>query len=173
MRATFLVVLCATLVCSLVACSSTVERSSVRDGAEGGRQVPYWVEGTTPARVAQRMNLSIPPRAADVRAAQQRGFQDDGLLLAFTLPEAETEALIRELDPDTPLTHRARPLASVDKRKPPTTPFAHLGLPEPEALADVTEGPVCLPCQGDLDWLNIAVHPLGTRLNRVYLSGAD
>ncbi|MFJ9863136.1 hypothetical protein [Streptomyces sp. NPDC101165] len=119
------------------------------------------------------MNVTIPARATDLRAAYQKGFQDDGLLLAFTLPKADTEAFVRKLDPDSPLSHRAAPLSSAGKGKPKTTPFAHLGLKEPEALADVTEGPVCTPCRGDLNWLNAALHPLDAQHSRVYLSGAD
>ncbi|MFI1166887.1 hypothetical protein ACH4UM_25630 [Streptomyces sp. NPDC020801] len=118
------------------------------------------------------MNLKVPAEATDLRAAYQRRFQDDGVLLAFTLPTTDVKGFIRKLDPENPLSHRAHPLPSANKGKPPITPFAHLGLKEPEALADVTEGPVCLPCDGELNWLNIAVHPLDAQHSRVYLSGA-
>ncbi|MYS42841.1 hypothetical protein [Streptomyces sp. SID8499] len=118
------------------------------------------------------MRTTIPARATDVRAAYQKGFQDDGLLLAFTLPKEDTEAFVRELRPDSPLSHRAHALSSAGDGEP-TTPFAHLGLPEPEALADVTEGPVCAPCQGDLNSLSAAVHPIDAQHSRVYLRGVD
>ncbi|MFQ6143476.1 hypothetical protein ACLMNJ_10410 [Streptomyces seoulensis] len=148
--------------CALGACSAE----------PAGRRVPYWVEGTTPAQVARRMDTAVPAGATDVRAARQKGFQDDGLLLAFTLPRGDTEAFVRELRPDSPLGHRARPLASAGDGEP-AAPFAHLGLPEPEALADVTEGPVCTPCRGELNSLAVAVHPLDAQHSRVYLRGVD
>ncbi|MEU2711170.1 hypothetical protein [Streptomyces sp. NPDC007205] len=117
------------------------------------------------------MNVTLPARAADLRAAYQRGFQDDGVLLAFTLPNADTKAFIRKLRPESPLLHRNTPVTS-GREQSPTTPFAHLGLKEPETLADVTEGPVCTVCDGNLNWLNIAVHPINAQRNQVYLSGA-
>ncbi len=67
--------------------------------------------------------------------------------------------------------HRDAPVTS-GKGHTPTTPFAHLGLKEPETLADVTEGPVCTVCDGELDWLNVAVHPIDAQRDQVYLSGA-
>jgi hypothetical protein len=94
------------------------------------------------------------------------------MLLAFTLPKADVEELIRELDPASPLKHRALPVPSAGKGKPSIRPFAHLGLKEPDALADVTEGSVCLPCKGELNWLNIAVHPLDARNSQVYFDAA-
>ncbi|MEU9439486.1 hypothetical protein AB0D42_00870 [Streptomyces sp. NPDC048304] len=117
------------------------------------------------------MNVTIPAQAADLRAAYQRGFQDDNVLLAFTLPKSDTRAFIRKLDLESPLLHRDVPVTS-GKGQSPTTPFAHLGLKEPETLADVTEGPVCTVCDGDLNWLNIAVHPIDAQRDQVYLSGA-
>ena len=170
--------LCAgALVCSLSACSSSSTASpsrspSVRDGGGNGQRVPYWVEGTTPEEVAGRLHITIPAKATDHRAAYQKGFQDDGLLLAFTLPNAETGPFLRELAPDNPLSHRAKPLPSAGKVKP-ATPFSHLGLKEPETLPDVTEGPVCAPCKGDLNSLSVAVHPIDTQHIRVYLRGVD
>ncbi|MFI2640892.1 hypothetical protein [Streptomyces sp. NPDC018610] len=118
------------------------------------------------------MDTMVPSQATDVRAAYQKGFQDDGLLLAFTLPEGDAEAFVRGLRPDSPLSHRSRPLASAGDGEP-AAPFAHLGLPEPEALADVTEGPVCTPCEDDLNSLTIALHPLDAQHSRVYLRGVD
>lgn len=143
----------------------------MREGSAGGRRIPYWVEGTTPAQVARDMNVTIPARATDLRAAYQRGFQDDGVLLAFTLPKADTKAFIAKLGPESSLLHRNAPLTSGTGQSP-TTPFAHLGLKEPETLADVTEGPVCTVCEGDLNWLNIAVHPVDAQHDQVYLHGA-
>ncbi|MQY35078.1 hypothetical protein SRB17_30500 [Streptomyces sp. RB17] len=143
----------------------------MREGSEGGRRIPYWVEGTTPAQVARRMKVTIPARASDLRAAYQRGFQDDGVLLAFTLPKADTKAFIHKLAPESPLLHRNAPVTT-GKGQSPTTPFAHLGLKEPGTLADVTEGPVCTACEGDLNWLNIAVHPVDAQHDQVYLTGA-
>lgn len=166
--------LCAgALVGSLSACSASSTPSpsgnpSVRDGLN----VPYWAPGATPEKVAGDLHITIPPNATDRRAAYQKGFQDDGLLLAFTLPTADTEPFLKKLAPENPLSHRAKPLPSADDVKP-TTPFAHLGLKEPETLPDVTEGPVCGPCQGDLNSLSVAVHPIDSRHSRVYLRGVD
>jgi hypothetical protein len=117
------------------------------------------------------MNVTIPARATDLRAAYQRGFQDDNVLLVFTLPRSDIDAFIRTLDLESPLLHRDAPVTS-GKEHAPTTPFAHLGLKEPETLADVTEGPVCTDCEADVNWLNIAVHPIDGRRDQVYLSGA-
>ncbi|MEU9101475.1 hypothetical protein [Streptomyces sp. NPDC048361] len=55
------------------------------------------------------MNLTIPGRAADVRAAYQVGFQDDAALLAFTLPTSDVDRFIQGLKPVSPLEHRALP----------------------------------------------------------------
>ncbi|MFF6994763.1 hypothetical protein ACFY93_07345 [Streptomyces sp. NPDC008313] len=169
-------VLCAgVLVCSLSACSSSVPSPSSREGAarggaDSGGRVPRW-EATTPEQVAERLHVTIPSRATDRRAACQKGFQDDGLLLVFTLTEADSRTFVEELDPEDPLSHRV-PLPSAGVVKP-TTPFAHLGLKEPEALTDVTEGPVCAPCDGDLNSLAIAAHPVDAHHSLVYLRGVD
>ncbi|MGA5355670.1 hypothetical protein ACPCJU_25515 [Streptomyces thermodiastaticus] len=117
------------------------------------------------------MRVKIPAAAADLRAAYQRGFQSDNMLLAFTLPKSDMNAFIETLNLEVPLTHRDTPVNS-GNGDTPTTPFAHLGLQEPDTLSDVTEGPVCTDCDGELEWLNIAVHPIDTERNQVYLSGA-
>ncbi|MCP9985620.1 hypothetical protein LUX01_01795 [Streptomyces sudanensis] len=164
------------LIVSVSACSPSPAPPSreapASGGADGGQRVPYWVEGVTPEAVAGKLHVTIPPGATDRRAAHQRGFQDDGLLLAFTLPKADTGRFVGELAPETPLSHRREPLPSAGDAVP-TTPFAHLGLEEPEALADVTEGPVCGPCRGDLNSLSVAVHPLDAQRDRVYVRGVD
>jgi hypothetical protein len=93
------------------------------------------------------------------------------MLLAFTLPKSDTGTFIHDLNLEVPLSHRDAPVTS-GGGDTPTTPFAHLGLQEPDTLPDVTEGPVCTDCDGDLEWLNIAVHPIDAQRNQVYLSGA-
>lgn len=93
-RSVLLGVLCAALLCALASCSSPDPDSSVR-GSGRGKRIPYWVPGKTPTQVARSMNVTIPARAADLRAAYQRGFQDDNVLLAFTLPKSDTRAFIR------------------------------------------------------------------------------
>ncbi|GHE24083.1 hypothetical protein GCM10018787_53000 [Streptomyces thermodiastaticus] len=160
----------AVLLCFLVSCSSPAPDSSARDTA-GGKRLPYWVPGKTPAQVARSMNVTIPPRAAGLRAAWQRGFQSDTVLLAFTLPRSDTAAFLRALRPSS-LAHRDAPVGSAADHAP-ATPFARLGLPEPDTLPDVTEGPVCTDCNGELEWLNVAVHPVGANRDQVYLSGAE
>ncbi|MEW2131767.1 hypothetical protein [Streptomyces sp. NPDC005435] len=156
------------LLCALSACSSSPTAAPSR----GGNGVPHWVPKTTPQEVADRLHVAVPPKATDLRAAYQDGPQDDGLLLAFVLPGAETPAFLKELAPENPLSHRAEPLLSADEVKP-ATPFARLGLKEPEALPDVTEGPVCGPCEDDLNSLSVSVHPLDAQRDQVYLRGVD
>ncbi|MEV6698971.1 hypothetical protein AB0M68_17545 [Streptomyces sp. NPDC051453] len=124
----------------------------------------------TPAEAGDQMHVPIPDEATDRRAAHQNGFQDDGLLLAFTVPTARVDAFLTRLAPEQPLTHRAEALTRSVK---PMTPFAHLGLKEPETLADVRGGPVCAPCAGELNSLEVAVHPLDAQRSRVYLRGVD
>ncbi|RVU16992.1 hypothetical protein EOT10_35125 [Streptomyces antnestii] len=116
------------------------------------------------------MHVHLPTEATDRRAAHQKGFQDDGLLLAFTLPNSRVDAFLAELAPEHELTRRAEPL---QKSVKPMTPFAHLGLKEPETLADVRSGPVCAPCASELNSLDVTVHPLDARSSRVYLRGVD
>ncbi|MFD4648192.1 hypothetical protein [Streptomyces sp. NPDC058441] len=133
-------------------------------------QVPAWKAGVTPAAIGELMHVRIPAEARDRRAAYQNGFQDDGLLLAFTVPTARVDAFVNRLAPEQELTHRAKPLQQSVK---PMTPFAHLGLKEPETLADVRSGPVCAPCAGELNSLEVTVHPLDARTSQVYLRGVD
>ncbi|MGW4390096.1 hypothetical protein [Streptomyces sp. NPDC004685] len=152
----------------LTACSG----GTARDGdADARTRVPTWKSGVTPAEVGELMRVPIPDEATDRRGAYQNGFQDDGLLLAFTVPTARVDAYLVRLAPEQPLTHRAKALTQSVK---PMTPFAHLGgLKEPETLADVRGGPVCAPCAGELNSLEVAVHPIDARRSRVYLRGVD
>ncbi|MEU8760837.1 hypothetical protein [Streptomyces sp. NPDC048659] len=98
------------------------------------------------------------------------GFQDDGLILAFVLPTGEVDTFVAQLKPEQPLGLREQPLAHNTNA---STPFSHLGLPEPDLLAPVREGQVCAPCEGDLNWLKVAVAQVDGRTSRVYLSGVD
>jgi hypothetical protein len=96
----------------------------------------------------------VPASATGAEAAHQKGFQDDGLLLAFVLPTGEVGVFIPQLASERPLRTREQPIAGAVK---PTTPFAHLGLPEPESVADVREGQVCAPCRWDLNSPHVSV----------------
>ncbi|MFE7128666.1 hypothetical protein [Streptomyces sp. NPDC057617] len=151
---------------ALAACST----AAPADPADARRQVPDWAEDATPASVSRQLGVKIPAKASDRRAAYQNGFQDDGLLLAFTLPTPDVDAFIGELAPENALTQRDKPL---QQSYAPTTPFSHLGLAEPETLPEVREGQVCAPCEGQLNSLQVAVHPLDDRNSRVYLRGVD
>ncbi|MFE2600797.1 hypothetical protein ACFXCZ_30595 [Streptomyces sp. NPDC059396] len=151
---------------ALAACST----AAPADPADARRQVPDWAEDATPASVSRQLGVKIPAKATDRRAAYQNGFQDDGLLLAFTLPTPDVDAFIGELAPENALTQRDKPL---QQSFTPTTPFSHLSLAEPETLPEVREGQVCAPCEGQLNSLQIAVHPLDDRNSRVYLRGVD
>jgi hypothetical protein len=150
----------------LSACSGATESGA----ADRTSEVPGWDETATPATVSRQMNIDLPSKAADIRAARQNGFQDDGLLLAFTLPTSGVNAFVEQLRPERELRQRDEPRKSVAK---PMTPFSHLDLPEPESLPDVREGQVCAPCGGDLNSLAIAVHRLGDSESRVYLRAVD
>lgn len=154
----------------ITACSGGGTGAGRDAGADTRRHVPAWKSGVTPAEVGELMHVSIPDEATDRRAAYQNGFQDDGLLLAFTVPTARVGAFLTGLAPEQPLTHRAEALTRSVK---PMTPFARLGLKEPETLADVRGGPVCAPCAGELNSLEVAVHPVDARRSRVYLRGVD
>lgn len=149
----------------LTGCSGGTARD-----ADAHTQVPNWKSGVAPNEVGDLMHVQIPADATDRRAAYQNGFQDDGLLLAFTLRTARVDAFLDRLAPEQPLTHRAEPLTHSVK---PMTPFAHLGLKEPETLADVRGGSVCAPCAGELNSLGVAVHPVGAGSSRIYLRGVD
>jgi hypothetical protein len=151
---------------ALAACSATAQSGAAdRTGEE-----PDWDDKATPATVSRQMNIDLPSKATDTRAARQNGFQDDGLLLAFTLPTSGVDGFVERLRPERELRQRDEPRESVAK---PMTPFSHLGLPEPESLADVREGQVCAPCGGDLNSLAVAVHRLDDSKSRVYLRAVD
>ncbi|ULR54653.1 hypothetical protein [Streptomyces deccanensis] len=156
---------------ALTACSATAESGAAESGAAdrtGG--VPEWDDKATPTTVSRQLNIDLPPKATDKRAARQNGFQDDGLLLVFTLPTSGVDAFVEQLGPERELRLRDEPRESVAK---PMTPFSHLGLPEPESLPDVREGQVCAPCAGDVNSLTIAVHRLDGSESRVYLRAVD
>jgi hypothetical protein len=138
--------------------------------ADRTSEVPDWDDKATPATVSRQMNVDLPSKAADIRAARQNGFQDDGLLLAFTVPTSGVNGFVERLRPERELRQRDEPRESVAK---PMTPFSHLGLPEPESLPDVREGQVCAPCGGDLNSLAVAVHRLDDSQSRVYLRAVD
>ncbi|MFE3069184.1 hypothetical protein [Streptomyces sp. NPDC059247] len=155
----------------LVGCSAGAAGDGSRDVSRSpGRQVPYWLDDVTPEAVARQLNVRLPASATDARAAHQKGFQDDGLLLSFVLPAIEVDGFVARLAPERPLRARSRPVAGAVK---PMTPFTRLGLPEPESIADVREGQACAPCQGDVDSLNIAVVGVDGRTSRIYLRATD
>ncbi|MEE1791112.1 hypothetical protein PUR28_10080 [Streptomyces sp. BE308] len=79
------------------------------------------------------------------------------------------DEFVARLKPEAPLGLRERPLA---RRTNPSTPFSHLGLPEPDLLARVREGQVCAPCEDNLNWLKVAVVQVDDRTSRVHLSAS-
>ncbi|MFJ8846510.1 hypothetical protein ACIRFF_26835 [Streptomyces cyaneofuscatus] len=153
---------------ALTSCSSAADGAA--DAADGRRQLPYWDEKATPGSVGAQLDIELPAKAADRRAAYQHGFQDDQLLLAFTLPTSKVDAFIEQLGPERELRQR-------DKPRPdpvtPTAPFSHLGLEDPETLPDVLEGRICSVCDGDPNALKIAVHQLDDSTSRIYLRGVN
>lgn len=139
-------------------------------GRSPGPQVPYWIDAATVESVAATLQVRIPPTATETKAAHQKGFQDDGLLLSFVLPADAVDGFLAQLQPERPLRLREQPFVGEGEA---TTPFAHLGLPEPDSLAGVREGTVCAPCKGDLNTLEVAVARVDEHKSRVYLSGVD
>ncbi|MEU4123005.1 hypothetical protein [Streptomyces virginiae] len=133
-------------------------------------QLSQWVDGATVESVARTLGVQLPEAATEAKAGHLQGLQDDGLILAFVLPTADVDAFVDRLKPERPLGLREQPLTHSTN---PTTPFSHLGLPEPDLLAQVREGQVCAPCEEDLNWLRIAVARVDDRTSRVYLRGVD
>lgn len=154
----------------LVAGCSGATGSATPAADRSSGQVSHWVDGATVESVAETLRVRVPAAATEAKAAHLEGVQDDGLIMAFVLPTGEVDAFVEQLKPERPLGLRERPLA---RSTNPSTPFSHLGLPEPDLLAGVREGQVCAPCKGDLNWLKIAVVQLDDRTSRVYLRGAD
>ncbi|MBT2470378.1 hypothetical protein J7E97_21510 [Streptomyces sp. ISL-66] len=130
----------------------------------------HWVDGATVASVAKTLQVQLPAAATEAKAAHLEGLQDDGLIMAFVLPKDEVDEFVAQLKPERPLGLREQPLA---RSTNPSTPFSHLGLPEPDLLARVREGQVCAPCEDNLNWLKVAVAQVDDRTSRVYLSGVD
>lgn len=143
-------------------------------GREGGRSADPgasdWVEGATAESVARTLHVEVPSTATQTAAAHRRGFQDDGLILSFVLPAGAVDPFLTQLHPEQPLRLREQPFTA---EAIPATPFARLGLPEPDSLPKVREGQVCAPCKGDLNWLKVAVAQIDERSSRVYLRGVD
>ncbi|MEU3050487.1 hypothetical protein [Streptomyces sp. NPDC006984] len=159
----------AVLTALVAGCSGAAEsRTPATDRSSG--QVSHWVDTATVESVAETLHVRIPATATEAKAAHLAGLQDDGLIMAFVLPTAEVDAFVAQLKPEEPLSLRKQALA---RNTNPSTPFSHLGLPEPDLSAKVREGQVCAPCEDNLDWLKIAVTQVDARTSRVYLSGAD
>ncbi|MFB6946958.1 hypothetical protein ACFWGL_34595 [Streptomyces sp. NPDC060286] len=150
-------------------CSGTAENGTPAADRSPG-QVSHWVNGATVKSVARTLHVQLPAAATAAKAAHLEGLQDDGLIMAFVLPTGEVDKFVAQLKPEEPLSLREQPLA---RNTNPSTPFSHLGLPEPDLLARVREGQVCAPCEGNLNWLKVAVVQVDDRTSRVYLSGVD
>ncbi|MFE2283304.1 hypothetical protein ACFXDJ_03915 [Streptomyces sp. NPDC059443] len=149
---------------------ATAEQGGQNVSRSPGRQVPYWMDGVTVESVANALHVQMPSTATEAKAAYQKGFQDDGLLLSFVLPTAAVDGFLTQLKPERPLHLREQPFVGEGKA---TTSFSHLGLPEPDSLAGVREGVVCAPCKGDLNALEVAVARVDDNSSRVYLRGVD
>ncbi|MEU6309856.1 hypothetical protein [Streptomyces sp. NPDC047014] len=154
----------------VVAGCSGVTGDGSRAAERSSGQVSHWAEGVTVESVAETLHVEVPAAASEAKAARMEGLQDDGLIMAFALPTAEVDQFVAWLKPEQPLRLREQPLAHHTN---PSTPFSHLGLPEPDLLAGVREGQVCAPCADELDWLKVAVARIDDRTSRVYLIAAD
>lgn len=153
----------------MAGCSGSTGNDAPAADRSSGR-VSHWVDGATVESVARALRVELPAAATGAKAAHLDGLQDDGLIMAFVLPTGEVDAFVAQLRPEEPLGLREQPRA---RNTNPSTPFSHLGLPEPDLLARIREGQVCAPCEGDLNWLKVAVARVDDRTSRVYLSGAD
>ncbi|MER6312808.1 hypothetical protein ABT237_03410 [Streptomyces sp. NPDC001581] len=172
-RPAWSVLLCASLTMLVGLCAGCSGTTGVAEGGSGSRRTPEhrppeWVEGTTVEGVVRRLHLQLPAVASDARAAQQRRFQDDGLLVAFSMPTGDVDAFLAQLKPEQPVQPRKTPFAG--EAEPG---FTHLGLPEPDALPDIRKAQACAPCEDDLDQLHVAVTQLDEQTSRVYLKGID
>ncbi|MFE5482342.1 hypothetical protein [Streptomyces sp. NPDC056527] len=158
------------LLAGLVAGCSGATGNGTPAADRSSGQASHWVDGATVESIARTLHVQVPEAATGAKAAHLQGLQDDGLIMAFALPTGEADKFVAQLKPEEPLRLRAQPLPRITN---PSTPFSHLGLPEPDLLAGVREGQVCAPCEGDLNWLKVAVAQVDDRTSRVYLIGAD
>ncbi|MDK9498282.1 hypothetical protein QEZ40_003233 [Streptomyces katrae] len=138
-------------------------------GSVQSRDVSQWVDGVSAEDIARSMQVRVPASASDVKAAYQKGFQDDQLLLAFVLPAAEVDGFLAQLKPTEPVKAGPKSFAGPE----PVAPFAHIGLPEPDSVAGVRTAQVCAPCAGDVDFMHVAVAQVDERTSRVYLQATD
>ncbi|MEV6580587.1 hypothetical protein AB0M92_20745 [Streptomyces sp. NPDC051582] len=163
-RASAVLVGMAVVVAMAAGCSTTVSDT----GSHDVREAPHWKEGATVESVAAELQVQVPATATDARAAHQEGFQDDGLILAFVLPNDAVEGFLAQLEPRDPLRLREQPHKDTLN---PTTPFSHLGVPDPDLLGAVREGTVCGPCKSKLMAVSVAVARVDDQSSRVYLRG--
>ncbi len=127
---------------------------------------PYWVEGVTPEAVAQRLQIELPTKATEAKAAHKRD-HDDLILLSFAVPTDEADGFLARLGSEEPV----RPGTPFGGQ---TGLFARLGLPEPVSAPGVREAQVCAPCmKRDLDFLQLAVTQVDEKNTRVYFRAFD
>ncbi|MBT2442528.1 hypothetical protein J7E93_20930 [Streptomyces sp. ISL-36] len=147
----------------LGACSSD---AAERDAARS----QYWDEKAGAPEAAAFMRVDVPAGATEVKGALQVNFQDDAYLLSFATTPKAAEAIGKQFEAQEPLEVRA-PLSTPI---PPGTPFAHLGLPEPDTLQGVRWAGVCPPCVDDkrrkhIAWIEVFLQKLDADRTRVYL----
>ncbi|WP_412074872.1 hypothetical protein ACLF6K_01765 [Streptomyces xanthophaeus] len=158
-----------TVLLALSATSCTDSGSG--DASESRRGGPVWVEGQGATEAAAFMRVQTPASATEVKGAVQQGFQDTTYLIAFTAATADAETFVADLRPGEAL--RAHPPRE-PKTYITTTPWSHLGLPEPETEQKVRSASVCPPCIKDerrstVQAINIFVQDIGDGRARVYL----
>ncbi|MEU6878185.1 hypothetical protein [Streptomyces sp. NPDC046712] len=154
----------AALVGLLAACSTGP------DDRSGGSRSEEWDKKAGAPEAAAFMKVDVPADATEVKGARRWSFQNTSYLLAFaTTPEA-AEDIGKQFEGQGPLEERA-PLATPI---PPGTPFAHLGLPEPDTVQGVRWAGVCPPCVKDkqrkhIQWIEVYLEKLDADRTRVYL----
>jgi hypothetical protein len=91
-----------------------------------------WEKGVTPAKLSDRIGISIPEGATDRRAAVKSNSRYDTGILAFTLAEDTADGYLARMVPgDTKMIANVAPKPDAYKGD---APFTHLGLTEPETI---------------------------------------
>ncbi|MFE1231810.1 hypothetical protein [Streptomyces sp. NPDC058745] len=144
--------------------------STAPDDRSGGSRSREWDKQAGAPEAAAFMKVDVPADATEVKGARQLNFQDDSYLLSFATSPEVAEAIGKQFEGQGPLEAKA-PLATPI---PPGTPFAHLGLAEPDTLRGVRWAGVCPPCVKDeqrrhIQWIEVYLQQLDADRTRVYL----
>ncbi|MFF8608222.1 hypothetical protein ACF06X_20035 [Streptomyces sp. NPDC015346] len=148
------------LVGMLGACSS---------GSGEGRGWEWDKEAGAP-EAAAFMKIDVPATATEVKGAVKLVPQDAIHLLSFVTTPKAAEEIGRQFEGQEPL--KVRPSQSPPPVDQPD--FAHLNLPEPQAVDGLRWAGVCPPCVKDkprrhIEWIEIYLQKLDPERTRVFL----